>query len=276
MAKPVILHPPRNNPPPITLTTDFGLADGYVGAMKGVILDILPWVQVVDITHAIEPQNIRQAAFVLYTVAPHFPECTVHVVVVDPGVGTERRPIAVYTESAVFVGPDNGVFAWIYKTQTVREIRELVNPYYRRAHVSPTFHGRDLFAPFAAHIAAGVPPTSVGPAISDPVTFEIPDPQVQGDGSIHGHVVHIDGFGNVITNISESMLGDAAAWTFQVGEHQVSQFQPAYGYARAGELVAIIDSIGLLEIAIRNGHAARALGVQVGDPVIARQASDSR
>ncbi len=273
MAKPVILHPPRNNPPPITLITDFGLSDGYVGAMKGVILDILPWGQVVDITHAIEPQNIRQAAFVLYTVAPHFPECTVHVVVVDPGVGSDRRPIVVYTEQAAFVGPDNGVFSWIYKTQKVKEIRELANPYYQRAQVSPTFHGRDLFAPFAAHIAAGVPAPSVGPVVTDPVVFPIPDPSPLPDGGIQGHVIHIDNFGNIITNITREMLAQSQDWTFQIGGRTIEHLKPAYAYAPANDLVALIGSMGYLEIAIRDGHAAQTLGVRPDDQVLAQPRS---
>jgi len=270
MAKPVILHPPRNNPPPVTLTTDFGLSDGYVGAMKGVIIDILPWVTVVDITHDIRPQDIQQAAFVLHTVAPHFPECTVHLVVVDPGVGTDRRPIAVYTDSAVFVGPDNGVFTWIYKTETVREIRELTNPYYMREKVSPTFHGRDLFAPMAAHIAAGVPPASVGPVVGAPVSFEIPEPKVQYDGTIKGHVIHIDFFGNIITNITEEMLAASPNWTFEIAGLEVRTFRTAYAYAREGQIFALVGSQGFLEIAIRNGDAAGRLGVRRNNPVVAR------
>jgi len=273
MAKPVILHPPRNNPPPITLITDFGLSDGYVGAMKGVIIDVLPWVQVVDITHDIEPQNIRQAAFVLYTVAPHFPECTVHLVVVDPGVGTDRRPIAVYTDSAVFVGPDNGVFSWIYKTQTVREIRELTNPYYKRSQVSPTFHGRDLFAPFAAHIAAGVPAGSIGPVVGAPITFEIPDPKVQYDGSVKGDVIHIDSFGNIITNITEEMLPRGGHWTVEIAGLEVRAFRRAYAYAREGQIFSLFGSQGFLEIAIRNGNAAQRLGVKRCDPVVVHPSS---
>jgi len=273
MARSVILHPPRNNPPPVTLITDFGLSDGYVGAMKGVILDILPWVQVVDITHDIEPQNIRQAAFVLYTVAPYFPECTVHLVVVDPGVGTDRRPIAVYTDYAVYVGPDNGVFSWIYHTQKVREIRELTNPYYKRAQVSPTFHGRDIFAPFAAHIASGVPAPSLGPIVDNPVQFEIPEPVVQDDGSIRGQVIHIDAFGNIITNITEGMLIESDRWTFELAGEVINTFQRAYGHVEEGQIVALIGSMGYVEIAIRNGHAAHRLGVTVGDSVIARPLS---
>ena len=273
MAKPVILHPPRNNPPPIALITDFGLSDGYVGAMKGVIIDVLPWVQVIDISHDIEPQNIRQAAFVLYTAAPHFPEGTVHLVVVDPGVGTDRRPIAVYTDSAVFVGPDNGVFSWIYKTQTVREIRELTNPYYKRARVSPTFHGRDLFAPFAAHIAAGVPSASIGPVVGAPVTFDIPDPKIQYDGSIRGEAIHIDSFGNIVTNITREMLAASPNWTIEIAGLEVSAFRLSYAYAREGQLFALIGSQDFLEVAIRNGNAAQRLDVSRCDPVTVHPAS---
>ncbi|HHB90686.1 MAG TPA: hypothetical protein ENK60_05200 [Anaerolineae bacterium] len=273
MTRPIVLHPPRNNPPPITLITDFGLADGYVGAMKGVILDILPWSQVVDITHEIAPQNVRQAAFVLYSVAPYFPEGTVHIVVVDPGVGTERRPIVVFTDRAAFVGPDNGVFSWIYRTQKVREIRELTNPYYQRPQVSATFHGRDIFAPFAAHIAAGVPAPSIGPAITDPIQFDIPDPVVQEDGSIRGEVIHIDGFGNIITNITEGMLIEADHWAFELPGMQVVDFRPAYGYVEEGAALALIGSMGYAEIAIRNGHAARTLNANVGMSVVARPIS---
>jgi S-adenosylmethionine hydrolase len=270
MSKPVILHPPRNNPPPVTLLTDFGLADGYVGAMKGVIIDVLPWVKIIDITHAIPPQDVRHAAFVLYSVAPYFPECTVHLVVVDPGVGTKRRAIAVYSESAIFIGPDNGVFSWIYKTQQVREIRELTNPYYMRSQVSETFHGRDLFAPFAAHIASGVPGPSVGPVVSDPVQFEIPDPTTAADGSILGQVLHIDGFGNIITNIPPAMLTEAQQWTFELAGVEITDFLRVYGLAQAGKPIALIGSLGFLEIAIRNSSAARYLDVQVGDVITAR------
>jgi S-adenosylmethionine hydrolase len=270
MAKPVILHPPRNNPPPVTLITDFGLSDGYVGAMKGVIIDILPWVTVVDVTHDIRPQDIRQAAYVLNTVAPYFPECTVHLVVVDPGVGADRRAIAVYTENAVFVGPDNGVFTWIYKTQTVREIRELTNPYYKRSEVSPTFHGRDLFAPFAAHIAAGVPAASIGPVVGAPITFEIPEPKVKYDGSIQGHVIHIDSFGNIITNITREMLAASPNWTFEIAGMDIRVFRKAYAYAREGQIFALIGSQDFLEISIRNGNAAQRLGVRRDNPVVAR------
>ena len=269
MTRTVISHQPRNVPPPIALLTDFGLADGYVAAMKGVMLDILPWVQLVDVTHEIPPQDVHRAAFVLHTVAPFFPAGAVFLVVVDPGVGTERRPIALFTDRAVFVGPDNGVFTWIFRTQRVREVRELTNPYYMRSEVSATFHGRDIFAPFAAHIAAGVPATSIGPAVTDPVQLDIPEPEVREDGALLGHVIHIDGFGNVITNITEGMLIEADTWRFEIAGREVDAFIPSYGYARPGEMVALVGSMGYVEIAVSHGSAARELDARLHMPVVA-------
>ncbi len=268
-----IVRSPHYSPPPIAMMTDFGLSDGYVGAMKGVILDILPWVQVVDVTHEIAPQNVRQAAFVLQMVVPFFPKATVFLVVVDPGVGTRRRAIAVFTDRGVFVGPDNGVFSWIFQHRKVYEIRELANPAYMRAQVSATFHGRDIFAPFAAHIAAGVPASSIGPVIHDPVSFDLPEPQALADGHIVGEVIHIDAFGNLITNIKEEHLAEGASWRFEVAGESIDDFYRAYGFAQEGQLVALIGSLGYLEIAVRNGHAARRLNGRLGMPVIARMAS---
>ncbi len=271
-----VVRSPHYSPPPIALLTDFGVSDGYVGAMKGVILDILPWAQVVDVTHEIAPQNVRQAAFVLQMVAPFFPRATVYVVVVDPGVGTERRAIAVFTDRGVFVGPDNGVFSWIFKHRKVYEVRELANPYYMRTQISATFHGRDVFAPFAAHIAAGVPASSIGPTIEDPVLFEIPEPQVLSDGQIIGEVIHIDGFGNMITNIREEHLAGGASWQFEIAGERIEDFHRAYGFAQEGELMALIGSQGYLEIAVRNGHAAQRLNGRLGMQIVARTASHKR
>ena len=265
-----IVRSPHYSPPPIAMMTDFGLSDGYVGAMKGVILDILPWVQVVDVTHEIAPQNVRQAAFVLQMVAPFFPKATVFLVVVDPGVGTRRRAIAVFTDRGVFVGPDNGVFSWIFQHRKVYEIRELANPSYMRAQVSATFHGRDIFAPFAAHIAAGVPASSIGPVIHDPVSIDLPEPQAHADGHIVGEVIHIDAFGNLITNIREEHLAEGKSWRFEIAGESIDDFCRAYGFAQEGQLVALIGSLGYLEIAVRNGHAARRLNGRLGMPVIAK------
>lgn len=186
--------------PLITLTTDFGIANGYVGTMKGVILRVAPNVRLVDISHEIAPQNIRQAAYVLYTAYPFFPSHTVHLVVVDPGVGSARRPIALRTPAGYFVGPDNGVFSYVMACEPVEALVELSDPRYRLAEVSHIFHGRDVFAPAAAHLAAGLSITALGPHVLDPVTFPPPRLEV-APGGVTGEVLHVDHFGNVITSI---------------------------------------------------------------------------
>ncbi len=186
--------------PLITLTTDFGIANGYVGTMKGVILRVAPNVRLVDISHEIAPQNVRQAAYVLKTAYPFFPPHAVHLVVVDPGVGSARRPIAVRTPAGYFVGPDNGVFSYVMACEPVETLEELSDPRYRLAEVSHIFHGRDVFAPAAAHLAAGLSVTALGPPVHDPVTFPPPRLEV-APGGVTGEVLHVDHFGNVITSI---------------------------------------------------------------------------
>ncbi len=263
--------------PPITLTTDFGLDDGYVGAMKGVILSLLPTAQIVDITHAIAPQNIPQAAYILSTATPYFPPHTVHVVVVDPGVGSERRPLAVFTDRAVYVGPDNGVFSQVYEREPVREIRQLTNPAYHLPAISHTFHGRDIFSPVAAHIALGAPASNLGPEISDPVRLQLfdfaqnklPAPARGADGSLHGQVIYADRFGNLITDIPVTWLEGRTDWYFEMAGITIVGFHSTYSRVEPGAWVALGSSAGLIEIAIRNGNAAaqleaRGYGVGVG------------
>ena len=206
---------PVGRNPIITLTTDFGVADGYVGTMKGVILGIVPDARLVDISHEITPQNVRQAAYVLYTAYPFFPPGTIHLAVVDPGVGGTRRPIALRTPKGYFVGPDNGILSYVMAREPVEALVELADPRYRLPHVSHTFHGRDVFAPAAAHLAAGVPIAALGPPVADPVTFPPPRLEV-GPDIITGEVLHADRFGNVITSIGrlewseeELLLGPA-------------------------------------------------------------------
>ena len=185
----------------ITLLTDFGTRDGYVGAMKGVLRRLAPQAQIIDISHDIPPQDIHQAAFVLRSILPYFPEDTIHVVVVDPGVGSERRPVAVIGEQASFVGPDNGVFTPVYESQPAAEIFELRNPAYHLPEVSATFHGRDIFAPVAAHLANGVAPEMLGPRVDDPVRLLLPQALRLADGSLQGTLQAVDHFGNCISNI---------------------------------------------------------------------------
>jgi len=263
----------EKSPSPITLTTDFGLAVPYVASMKGVILGISPQTAIVDISHAIQPQNIQQAAFILDVAIPYFPAGTVHVVVVDPGVGSARRAIAIFTDRACFVGPDNGVFSRIYQDENVREIRHLTNQNYHLPTVSHTFHGRDIFASVAAHVANGVPPSALGPVIIDPVTIDFPAPEQRPDGSILSQIIDTDAFGNLISNIPRQWLDDQPNWTFEIAETTIIGLSATYSDVQPGELLALGGSAGLVEIAQRNGSAARHLRVEAGETLIARPAS---
>jgi len=287
--------------PIITLTTDFGQADGYVGTMKGVILDIAPEARIVDISHDIEPQNVRQAAYVLSTAAPYFPLGTIHVVVVDPGVGSVRRPIAVRAEETYFVGPDNGVFSYALagryqvsgisdqgvgeqpgtrnpKPETRRPRRATIihldQPQYWLPTVSQTFHGRDIFSPVGAHLAAGVPFDALGTSITDPVTFSLPQPERLPNGSIRGRVLHADRFGNLITDIPVNWLAAGDAWLFEIAGCRIEGLSVTYAMAERGALVALSGSEGLLEIAVREGSAAEALGVGAGALALAIPVSE--
>ena len=195
--------------PIITLTTDFGEADYYVPAMKGVIHTINPAAEVIDLTHLIPPHDIYAAAFTLMCCYKDFPRGTIHLVVVDPGVGSSRRPILVAAGDYTFVGPDNGVFSYIYQREQSARIVHLTAEHYFRPTVSNTFHGRDVFAPVAAYVSKLVDWQKMGEEISDPVRFNTPTPVVLSDKAIRGHVIHIDRFGNVITNITRNELTEA-------------------------------------------------------------------
>lgn len=187
--------------PVITLTTDFGMTDAYVGIMKGVILGINPEASIVDICHTIQPQNVTQAAFVLSTAFPYFPQGTIHLVVVDPGVGTKRRAVILITHQALFVAPDNGVLSYVIKEAEPRfEAITISNPRFWRSPVSFTFHGRDILAPVAAHLSLGVPPREFGDVIHSLSVFPRPQPYQGAEGELVGHIIHIDRFGNLITN----------------------------------------------------------------------------
>ncbi len=254
----------------ITLTTDFGTQDQYVGAMKGVILGIAPDVRVVDITHEVPPQNVREAAYLLASLVPYFPERTIHVVVVDPGVGTERRALAVRTARAVYVVPDNGLLTPVLKYDPPEEIVHLNNPTYWLDRVSRTFHGRDIFAPVAAYIARGVPLHALGTPLApeEIVRLSWPEARVLPDGSIEGMVIHVDRFGNIVTNIPAEMLGgDPNGWVFRIGQQQLRGLKRTYGDVAVGEPLALIGSNDTLEFSLREGNAAAQWHVQTGDPV---------
>jgi len=290
-----------NNLPLITALTDFGTADGYVGTMKGVILGIVPQARLVDISHEIAPQNLRQAAYVLYTAYPFFPPHTVHLIVVDPGVGSARRPIALRTPVGTFVAPDNGVLSYVIAREQVEAVVELSDPRYRLSQVSHTFHGRDVFAPAAAHLAAGVPIAALGPPVDDPVTFPTPRLEIAPD-AITGEVLHADHFGNVITSIGQLVWSgdelllepafekgergqparsnqverghfarlDSGAARVAVAGHEIRGVHRTYAQKARGETLALVGSEGHLEIAVREGSAAQRLGLRPGDEVILR------
>ncbi len=259
--------------PVITLTTDFDQMDGYVGAMKGVILSICPRAELVDITHQIRPQAVQQAAYVLSTVVTYYPPGTVHLVVVDPGVGSERRPVAVQTERATYVGPDNGVLSLALDLAPARQAVHLTEPRYRLSPVSATFHGRDVFAPAAAHLACGVAVEEMGKTfpVSDLASLPVPKPEPQPDGGWQGAILHIDHFGNLITNFRPCphhyglRVGAGGRW--------LEQISATFSDVAPGELVAYAGSSGYLEIAVREGSAADQLALDVGDPVRIEDAS---
>lgn len=254
----------------ITLTTDFGTQDWFVGTMKGVILSIAPHAQVIDITHQISPGNIRAGAFTLMAAAPCFPKGTIHMAVVDPGVGSKRRAIAVQTKNAVFIGPDNGLLTWALRQETIRSVRQIRNEALFRQPVSRTFHGRDIFAPTAAHLANGTKFAQVGPEIKDWKQLSWPEVQRTGK-TITGEILHIDRFGNAIANLSHDLLSEAEWSQAQVviKRHKMGAPQTNYAAKKQGQPLAILSSAGFLEIAVNSGSAEKQFKLKVGDKVVA-------
>jgi S-adenosylmethionine hydrolase len=255
----------------ITLTTDFGLADGYVGTMKGVILGIAPTVTIVDISHDIAPQDVREAAYTLYAAYPYFPQGTIHVVVVDPGVGSERRAIALRTPQAAFVAPDNGVLSYVVAGERVEQMVELTNSRYHLSPVSYTFHGRDIFAPAAAHLARGIPLAELGQPLTEIITFPIPRPQIRPDGTIVGQVIHVDRFGNLITSITSKDLVDHSppgGSVVKIKGQSIRGIVNTYAEVTPGKLLALIGSEGHLEISVSGSSASQTLAAKAGDEVL--------
>ncbi|UCF84911.1 MAG: SAM-dependent chlorinase/fluorinase [Desulfobacteraceae bacterium] len=247
----------------ITLTTDFGFMDPYIGVMKGVILSINPEARVIDVGHQLKTGFIFQASTLIQEAYPFFPEGTVHVAVVDPGVGGDRRPIVVRTKAHLFVGPDNGIFWPIITAFPHVEIIHLRENKYFLPHISQTFHGRDIFAPVAAHLSRGIDPSEMGPGISNPVPLEFPSPQQRGD-IMAGQVMRVDHFGNLITNVQrkelEKFLGSRRP-VITVGKLIVEGMHKRYGEALAGEALALIGSSDYLEIAVNLGRACDVTGM---------------
>lgn len=254
----------------LTLTTDFGTEDGNVGVMKGVIWGIAPGLHIADLSHQIAPQNIRQAAFILARQVFYFPTGTVHVVVVDPGVGTARRPIAAKIGTQFFVGPDNGVFSPLYlrgeKEGWPIKIVHTNRPEFWRDEISNVFHGRDIFSPVGAHLASGKDLSELGEFVDDPVRIAWVKPQ-RKENSLMGEVVHIDHFGNMFVSITEENLSGLEVITVQLGDYRISGMSRTFGEKAPGELIALYSSTNDLLIAQVNGSAAKAMQAKVGDNV---------
>jgi len=245
----------------ITLTTDFGLDDPFVGIMKGVILSVNPVAKIVDITHGVPAHDILAGALMLRSGYAYFPPGTIHLAVVDPGVGSQRRPLLVVGEQYAFVGPDNGLFSPIIQSDTELKVFHLVEEKYFLKPVSKTFHGRDIFAPVAASLSCGTPPELFGPLVDDWIRLDWPSPRSTGRGRLRGTVLHVDRFGNLITNISLTDLPWATPVEISIGNRKIERVCESYAEAEDGELFAILGSAGLLEISIKQGSAARLLGV---------------
>ncbi len=260
--------------PRITLTTDFGLHDPFVGIMKGVIAGICPAAQVVDITHSIAAFNLLDGALAIWQAWRYFPAETVHVIVVDPGVGSERQPVLARMGSHWFVAPDNGVL-----TMVEREVlrsngsawhRRITNSRYMLPTQSNTFHGRDIFAPAAAHLAAHIERGNVaaetfGPVVESIIQLPVPEPVRNSDGSIEGVILKADRFGNLMTNLAADDFPEVGTgWVIEIGPLRISRFVRFYAEAEQGEVFAILGSSGLLEIAMNRGSALETTGVQPG------------
>ena len=254
----------------ISLMTDFGARDGNVGVMKGVIWGIAPDAKIADVSHEIGPQNIRQAAYILNRQAYYFPEYTIHVVVVDPGVGTSRRPIAAQIGPQRFVGPDNGVFTPAFE-RAEREswpvkVVHTDKPEYWLPKVSNIFHGRDIFSPVAAHLAAGVPLEDLGTLIDDPIRISLPRPQRTEIG-VGGEVIHIDHFGNVASNIHRDEMADLGDVKVTVSGITIDGMVRTFGDGQIGELIALYTSTDYLMVSEVNGDAATRIEAKIGDKV---------
>ena len=261
-------------PPIITLTTDFGLEDEYVGVLKGVILGLAPQASVIDLCHTIRPQDVRQAAFILQAAAPYFPKGTIHLAIVDPGVGTERQLLAVRAMDQFFLGPDNGILSPFLHDPLFAEAIYLDCPERYLAPLSATFHGRDILAPIAAALVNGFGLSSLGARAFKENLIKLASPTLQIDrihGNIAGSVIHIDHFGNLTTNIHQrdlaGLTADPASIQIFHKQQQIAGLASAYASRPDGQVLALIGSRGYLELAVANGNAARILGAKVDDPV---------
>jgi S-adenosylmethionine hydrolase len=257
--------------PIITLTTDYGTNDHLVGVLKGVILKINPDVNIVDITHGVNPFDLLDGSLAIASAYSYFPPRTIHVVVVDPGVGTERRPLLVSGQNQYFIAPDNGVLSGVFEYEPNFVVRHLTSEHYFLHPVSNTFHGRDVFAPVAGWLSKNWQPASMGEEISDYKRFAMPRPK-EADGMLKGVVLKVDAFGNLLTNFrADDLPADAlekGQVQLQVGGQAVARLVPTFASGNAGEAVAYVGSSGYIEVGMNKGSATRTLGVGRGAPVV--------
>lgn len=261
--------------PIVTLTTDFGQKDHYVAAMKGVILQIAPKSILVDVTHQIEPHGVLRAAFIVRQIWQSFPRDTIHVVVVDPGVGSERRIIAAQYAGQALICPDNGIASFLHRDVPLEALRVVTNSQlFANQETSHTFHGRDIMAPVAGHLSRGTKLSQVGPPADSLEILDLPKPQPAADRSISGEVIYVDGFGNLVTNLTRQDLSrtftarpDAHVW---LGEHDAGPLLQTYAQVEQGRELALIGSAGMLEIAVNFGNAAERFGAGVGTCVVVK------
>ena len=258
--------------PIITLTTDFGSNDHFVGVMKGVILDIVPEAEIVDICHSVQAFDVLDGALTISQAYSYFPNRTVHVVVVDPGVGTARRPILASSDGYHFVAPDNGVLSLVYARESRMHVRHITSDHYFLQPVSNTFHARDIFSPVAAYLAKEVDALKFGEEVEDYVKFSAPKPKAVDENRMRGVVLKVDRFGNLITNITPQdapMLFGAKAGAFKitVGSREITEIRNAYAEGAPGEVIGLLGSMGFLEIAANRGAAAQLTGAGKGSDV---------
>jgi len=257
----------------VTLTTDFGSSDHYVGTMKGVVYNINPEARVVDISHDVQSYDVLDGALTLAQAYSYFPWGTIHVVVVDPGVGSARRPILARSEKYFFVAPDNGVLSLVLEREQRVSVRHVTAKNYFLHPVSQTFHGRDIFAAVAGWLSTGLESSDFGQEIGDYVRFSIPPPRAIEQGRIQGMVLKVDKFGNMVTNLSPRDIPQLFAprppeFKIAMGKHEITQLRSTYAEGASGEIFGILGSMGLLEISMNRGSAARALEAGKGTEVV--------
>ncbi len=260
------------NRPLITLTTDFGLNDHFVGTIKGVILDIAPEAEIVDICHAVQAFDVLDGALAIAQAYSYFPNGTIHLVVVDPGVGTARRPILLSTGRHYFVAPDNGVLSLIYSHAERIQVRHIVAEHYYRQPVSSTFHARDVFAPVVAYLAKGVEAAKFGEEITDFVRFNAPKPKPVDAQTLRGVVLRVDRFGNIVTNFTPQDVpalfqANPPAFKIRVGKHEITEIHANYAEGAPNQVFGILGSMGYLEISANRAAAAQIIGAGKGSEV---------